>query len=71
MLDGYTCANHGWLSHVTTHKAGHATAAILLEFEFGDVAIDSPHESLLAWAGGASLRDGEAGPSPRCRPNGR
>lgn len=54
MLDAYACANHGWLSHITTHEAGHAAAAILLDFEFRDVTIRPAHETVVAWAGGAS-----------------
>lgn len=51
LLDLANCPKHGWLSHAVIHEAGHAVAAARLGFEFIDVTIPPPAESMLA-AGG-------------------
>lgn len=38
-MDRLICQQHGWLGHLGIHEAGHATAAILLDFEFVEVFI--------------------------------
>lgn len=47
-LDALTCNQHGWLSHFAAHEAGHATAAVLLGFEFVEVSIAPGSETYRA-----------------------
>lgn len=43
-LDNLVCPLHGWLGHSGIHEAGHATAGILLNFEFVELVINPGHE---------------------------
>ncbi|MPY11177.1 hypothetical protein [Arthrobacter bussei] len=43
-LDQMTCPEHGWFGHFGIHEAGHATAAILLDFKFVEVSINPGHD---------------------------
>src|SRR4051794_37265754 len=38
-LDTLTCRAHGWLGHFGIHEAGHAVAAIVLDFDFVELSI--------------------------------
>lgn len=51
LLDLANCPKHGWLSHAVIHEAGHAVAAIRLDFDFIAVTVPPPAESLLVARG--------------------
>jgi hypothetical protein len=38
-----SCGKHAWLAHAAAHEAGHATAALVLGFEFIEVKIPREH----------------------------
>ncbi|KIP88156.1 hypothetical protein RU09_15175 [Microbacterium sp. MEJ108Y] len=42
-LKSDSCGKHAWLAHVAAHEAGHATAALVLGFEFVEVQIPREH----------------------------
>jgi hypothetical protein len=46
LLDLANCPAHGWLSHAVFHEAGHAVAAVHLGFEFVEVVVPPPAETL-------------------------
>jgi len=57
-LDLATCIEHGWFAHVGIHEAGHATAAIVLDFDFIDVSINASKNVFFQMAPGASVEAG-------------
>lgn len=58
VLDPLTCINHGYLRHVATHEGGHAAAAVILGFEFVNVTIAPPAQTLRGMLGGKAVEAG-------------
>lgn len=54
------CSEHGWLGHVGIHESGHATAGVLLGFEFKELTVYPGRKSIeqMALGGGSAALGG-------------
>lgn len=54
------CSEHGWLGHVGIHESGHATAGVLLGFEFKELKVYPGRKSIeqTALGGGSAALGG-------------